>query len=63
MTHTSRTRLQLYRYKFKYTQEVAQNWPYDKRTPAVFLDFEFTRKTAYPSYLEIDLQFCNRSDE
>lgn len=63
MTHMSRTRLQLYRYKFKYTSDLARQWPYDLRTPAVFLDFEFPRKTAYPSYLEVDLQFCNRSDQ
>ena len=55
LTHMSRTRLQLYKYKFKYTAQVADDWPYDHRTPAVFLDFNFPRKTAYPSYLEVDL--------
>lgn len=63
LTHMSRTRLQLYRYKFKYTAQVADDWPYDLRTPAVFLDFNFPKKTAYPSYLEVDLQFCKKSNE
>lgn len=63
LTHMSRTRLQLYKYKLNNSRELAANWPYDLRTPSVFLEFEFARKTAYPSYLEIDLQFCNRSDQ
>lgn len=63
LTHMSRTRLQLYKYKFKYTPEAADDWPYDLRTPAVFLDFNFFKKEIYPSYLEVDLQFCNKSNE
>ena len=62
LTHMSRSRLQLYRYKFKYTKEVEDNWPYDIRTPAVFLDFNFPKKTLYPSYLEVDVSFCNKSE-
>lgn len=62
MIHTSRTRLQLYEYKFNYSAQIADDWPYDLRTPAVFLDFDNPRKTQYPSYLEVDMQFCNRSD-
>lgn len=55
LTHMSRTRLQLYKYKFKYTPEAADDWPYDLRTPAVFLDFNWQRKEMYPSYLEVDI--------
>jgi len=30
------------------------------RTPNVFLDFSFARRTAYPSFLEVDLSFVNK---
>jgi len=60
--HTSRSRLQLFKYKFNYSAEAAEDWPYDLRTPAVFLDFDWVKKEKYPSYLEIDFQFINKSN-
>jgi hypothetical protein len=35
----------------------------DHRTPDVLLEFNWQRKAKYPSFLEVDLSFCNRSDE
>lgn len=35
----------------------------DLRTPDVLLEFNWQRKVKYPSFLEVDLSFCNRSDE
>lgn len=32
----------------------------DPRTPEVFIDFMWPNYTKYPSYLEIDVKFCNR---
>jgi len=33
----------------------------DVRTPDVLLEFNWTHKVKYPSFLEIELSFCNRS--
>ena len=59
----SRSRLQLYKYKFNYDTEIKQSKPFDARTPEVFMDFNWDRRSKYPSYLEIDLSFCNKSSE
>jgi jouberin len=36
--------------------------PYDPRTPAVLLEFNWARKEQYPSFLEIEVGFCQKSD-
>ena len=59
--HMTRSRLQLYKYKFKHSTKLKDVRPYDLRTPDVFLDFSFARRTAYPSFLEVDLSFVNKS--
>jgi hypothetical protein len=35
----------------------------DAKTPDVFLEFNWNRKVKYPSFLEIELSFCNRSKD
>jgi jouberin len=42
--HLSRTRLQLYKYKFKYDAEVKKSRLIDPRTPPVFLEFNWPNK-------------------
>jgi hypothetical protein len=42
--HLARTRLQLYRYKFKYDLEVKRSKSLDPRTPPVFLEFNWPYK-------------------
>jgi len=59
--HLSRNRLQLYRFKFNYDDSVKKARPFDHRTPPVFMEFNWQRRESYPSFLEIDLQFCGRS--
>lgn len=61
--HLSRNRLQLYRFKFNYDESVAKARPFDHRTPAVFMEFNWPRRENYPSFLEVDLQFCGRCSE
>lgn len=62
--HMSRTRLQLYKYKFKYDQEVKlkRGGGLDPRTPPVMMEFNWPKKERYPSFLEIELQFTQKSD-
>lgn len=42
--HLSRTRLQLYRYKFKYDEEIKTSKVLDPRTPPVFLEFNWPKR-------------------
>ena len=51
----------MYKYKFRYDQEVKKGRFMDQRTPPVFLEFNWPKKEAYPSFLEIALSFCERS--
>jgi len=51
----SRTRLQLYKYKFKYDEDIKLRRPVDPRTPPVFLEFNWPKKEQYPSFLEIEV--------
>ena len=60
--HLSRNRLQLYRFKFNYDLSVKQARPFDHRTPAVYLEFNWPRREKYPSYLEVDLKFAGKSN-
>ena len=53
--HLSRNRLQLYRFKFNYDESVKRARPFDHRTPAVFMEFNWARRENYPSFLEVDL--------
>ena len=53
--HMSRSRLQLYQYKFKHGKKHKDSRPFDLRTPDVFLDFNFPRRTKYLSFLEVDI--------
>jgi hypothetical protein len=57
--HLSRSRLQLYRYRMKGNPQKF----IDAKTPDVFLEFNWNRKVKYPSFLEIELSFCNRSKD
>lgn len=60
--HLARTRLQLYRYKFRYDEEVKKGNLLDPRTPPVFLEFNWPKKVQYPSFLEVELSFTPKSD-
>lgn len=60
--HMSRTRLQLYKYKFRYDEEFKMKRPVDPRTPPVLIEFNWPKKERYPSFLEIELQFTQKSD-
>lgn len=55
--HMSRTRIQLYKYKFNYDEETKIKKPFDVRTPPVLLEFNWHKKTPYPSFLEIETGF------
>lgn len=57
--HMSRTRIQLYKYKMS-KQETGMA---DHRTPNVFLEFNWPKKQKYPSYLEVNLSFCGKSED
>lgn len=56
--HVSRSRLQLFKYRMKGDCSTQ----IDTRTPNVLLEFNWNHKVKYPSFLEVDLSFCNRSD-
>jgi hypothetical protein len=58
--HMSRTRLQLYKFKMnqKENRKTAATEP---RTPDVFHEFNWPLKEKFPSFLEVNLAFCNRS--
>jgi hypothetical protein len=58
--HMTRNRLQLYERKFKYDITERRRGVMDPRTPEVFIDFMWPSHKKYPSYLEIDVKFCNR---
>lgn len=58
--HLGKSRLQLYKHKFRYDQDSKKR--FDPRTPPVFLEFNWPRKEEYPSFLEVDLQFTGKSD-
>lgn len=36
--------------------------PFDPRTPAAFLEFNWPKKEQYPSFLEIEVSFTPKSD-
>lgn len=42
--HLSRTRLQLYRYKFTYDEDVKMKRPYDPRIPPALIEFNWLKK-------------------
>lgn len=60
--HMSNTRLQLYKYKFKYDEEVRRTQPFDVRTPPVLLEFNWHKKEMYPSFLEISISFTPKHE-
>ena len=60
--HLTRTRIQLYRHKFKFDQEFKQRRPVDARTPPVLMEFMWPKKDQYPSFLEVELSFTAKSD-
>jgi hypothetical protein len=59
--HLGKTRLQLYKYKFKYDAEVKKGKFFDYRTPPVFMEFNWPKKEQYPSFLEVELSFTKIS--
>lgn len=60
--HVARTRIQLYKHKFKYDEEFKQRRPIDARTPPVLMEFMWPKKEQYPSFLELELSFTPKSD-
>ena len=61
--HLAKTRLQLYKYKFKYDQEVKKGKFFDYRTPPVFMEFNWAKREQYPSFLEVELSFTKISSK
>jgi len=55
--HVSRCRLQLYQYRFSNDLDFRYQRDLDPRCPPVLLEFNWPKKKAYPSYLEIELRF------
>jgi jouberin len=60
--HMANTRIQLYKHKFKYDDDVKLKQPYDPRTPSVLMEFNWPKKEQYPSFLEIETSFTLKSD-
>lgn len=60
--HMSRVRIQLYKHKFSFDEEIKMKRPYDPRTPSVLMEFNWPKKEFYPSFLEIELTFTPKSD-
>lgn len=60
--HLAKTRLQLFKYKFRYDSEIKRSKLLDVRTPPVFLEFNWPRKEQYPSFLEVELLFTKKPD-
>lgn len=58
--HLTSSRLQLYKYKFKYDDEIKTKKPFDPRTPPVLLEFNWHKKEKYPSFLEVSLNFTEK---
>lgn len=61
--HLSKTRIQLYKYKFRYDAEIKKSKVLDPKTPPVFLEFNWPKKEEYPSFLEVDLSYTKKSDK
>ena len=59
--HLSRSRLQLYRYKMSRDEKGPKGYV-DHKTPDVLLEYQWPKHVKYPSFLEIELNFCNRSN-
>ena len=53
--HLTKSRLQLYKYKYWHNKQSKINRAYDLRTPDVFLDFNFAHREKYLSFLEVEL--------
>lgn len=60
--HLDKVKVQLYKYRFKSDSSTKFNKPFNMMTPDVLLELEWQHKVKYNSFLEIELQFCNRSD-
>jgi len=60
--HLDKVKLQLYQHKFHSDKSIKFNRPFDMMTPEVLLELEWPAKTKFNSFLEVELQFCNRID-
>lgn len=58
--HMDKVKLQLYKYRFKSDRSTKMNRPIDHRTPDVMLELNWQQKYKFDSFLEVELQFCNR---
>lgn len=58
--HLDRVKLQLYEYKFHPTQHTKYNRPLDPRTPDVLLELNWKQKQPLNTFIEVELQFCNK---
>lgn len=57
-----KTRIALYKYKFRADKNFNSKRSLDYRTPEVLLEFNWPFRSSYPSFLEVDLGFVNKSD-
>ena len=60
--HLGTRKLQLYHYNFEGRKHMKFNRCVDPRTPDVFLELDWPNKKKFNSFLEIELQFCNKYD-
>ena len=61
--HLTKSRLQLFKFKYKHDKKSKESRAYDQRTPDVFLDFNFPVREKYLSFLEVELQFVSKSKQ
>mmetsp|Transcript_11084 Transcript_11084/g.18565 ORF Transcript_11084/g.18565 Transcript_11084/m.18565 type:complete len:571 (-) Transcript_11084:750-2462(-) len=59
-THMYSSKLQLFKHRYKSDKATRFSRPYDFRTPDVLLELEWLQKTKMMTFLEVQLQFCNR---
>jgi len=61
--HLDKVKLQLYQYRFKGDKTTKYDRPFDQRTPDVLLELNWTQKTKMPTFLEVELEFCQRQTQ
>lgn len=61
--HSDRVKLQFYKFKYSRDAETKFASQVDPRTPDVLLDLMWPTKEKMSSYLEVDFEFVNKSNE
>ena len=53
--HTDRSKIQLYRFKYKWDKFAKFNHPIDPRSPSVLIELDWHGKEKINNYLEIEI--------